>query len=726
LLIQLILLFVAIASEALDDDVFCNEMHLSENFTQATAPSDISKVERVVLKRANEMINGLTSVSIVFSGSDIRGKEIGSRKIKTLIERIEAGKVIKECILVTYEITDTNECTTDDPNWKHMCDSSASCVNTIGSYECACRNGTFGKLNSGSPGKSRWHFGRTSTTHGVCWGHLSTTDCCHRQDFDRCDVESCVKTCVSDFKCVQDPCHVAAMCPAHSSCIAVPESSHPDMWASSLLSRSKLRGGFKCICDEPYYEDDPEGGGCRLKEKVDLCANHSCPCDCHCVANEKEGGYTCSPDKGFKKVIAPASPDNTGPIDVFPRRLDSGICVSTSVPKIQLYGKEPTRLQQGQHYIEEGANIVEDDLQRARQRRITISYPDGPLGQCLSEIGTFNVKYELDDVEHFISASSIAAKYRSVVVSDVDECSYDGQCQEFKAACAPNALCQNLRGSYNCTCPTPGYIGDGRLDGTGCVDTLLPIIQCEGRGCEPKVFHAADFHAFLSEDGQFNETRTSDLSFARNKIWEYHDAGLRTQVDPFCETLNAGRPCFFAFDDVFQDDPIVPIRVDLSSQIKVGQLIPLESDNQTILRFHVEYFVSDAAGNSAKAYREIIVTAVPKSMLDQLTAGNVAHVLTQTMWYTFILSISLLLALLLWTLSGQLAKLILVGPFALAYAALPLLSPNLTMTLLGSRERFMAAADLWLVVSSLGSLNQHERLRIAMVEWRDLQNDLLD
>ncbi|XP_073129430.1 putative wall-associated receptor kinase-like 11 isoform X2 [Henckelia pumila] len=55
--------------------------------------------------------------------------------------------------------------------------------------------------------------------------------------------------------------------------------------------------------------------------------------------------------------------------------------------------------------------------------------------------------------------------YLSPGCQDINECEYN--------PCSDKAICTNLPGSYNCSCPY-SYVGDGRKDGIGCVYLNLP------------------------------------------------------------------------------------------------------------------------------------------------------------------------------------------------------------------------------------------------------------
>ena len=685
------------------------ELMLGRNFSQATAPGDFSRaVETVVLQRANEVIDEVSSVSLLFTSKSKHA--VGRHLVEARIVQKDGSILVFD---VVFWVFDTDECREpEDSKWRHKCDVSAECVNTEGSYECSCESGSFGKVGSGATTKDR---------DGLCWGHSDTTNCCHSENVDRCDVDKCVERCKANYKCTNDPC-LDAQCPENAMCVPLGDRGHYAMWAPEDDRRdSLLRGGYACVCDEPEFEDDGMGG-CAKKKKIDFCDNNSCPCNSKCKA--VKGGYVCEPERGFRKVKDPSSFERKDD-----RRLDAEyVFVSSAAPRFSLLGPNPYRLRQGDAYVEEGAQVADSSRDKLR---VTISFPTGKLkGPCALDIDTFKVKYDLEDPQ-FSSEDPLASKERTVVVEDVNECQYEGKCSNFLARCVENAVCTNLPGSYACDCP-PGYVGDGLSDGSGCLDAQAPILECQGKGCTTKIFHAADFHTFLSEDGQFNETSPQNLDFAKLKIQEIYEDGVASGKDPFCETL-MNSPCFVAYDDVYEDRPgganVLPRRVDLTSKVSLGPLTQVAVEaprNETTLLFTVAYVVKDAAGNEATAYRDIIVTAVPRSFLDMHTRGNVAYVLTQTTYYALLLILTFVLAVLLWTLSGSLAKALLGAPLAIAYGLMPLLPTPLALSLFGSRDRFLLAADLWLAISRFGTLSDTDRLRLAMVAWRDMQNALLD
>ncbi|KAJ8609470.1 hypothetical protein CTAYLR_005457 [Chrysophaeum taylorii] len=622
---MMVRLLVAIGAIVIlaDERVYeCKEMSLGKNFTQVPHRARFARRQ----------------VSILYSGSDVKGKEIGPRKVKALIERKVDGTKLEECYYVSYTVLDTNECTTNKTGWKHKCHSSAECVNTIGSYECSCP----------------------------------------------VDVRS--KFCPSDTTCV----------PAIGS--------RPEMWAPSDAFRQDLRGGFEC--------------------RSDVCAENDCPCNCRCVPHEN--GYSCEPEKGYVKYIGE---EDTMSLTKSPLRLDSGICVSEQPPRMKLRGDHVYKLRQGDDYKEHGALIDDPGIPKSLTRRIKVSYPDGQLGRCVSKIGTFIVNYRLDD---WVVDSNVTwdSQNRTVIVSDIDECSYTGTCEQFIPQCVASAECMNEVGSYTCKC-RGGYTGDGRKDGQGCQDTQPPVLKCFGAGCVPKVFRAADIRVlasdhYKSDELYYNDSNTSDFTFVKTKIQHIFEQSKLMQKDLFCETTRDGRPCFIAEDIVYHGNGSIE-SADLTPNITVLSLeVPTRQEleagafhvNNSALQFTVIYRVADEANNEAFASREVKVFALTNDVLVQLKSERVGFVMRKVFLFTALAVATIAVAVWIWYFSNNLMVFMQIAPYSVAY----LLLPPKTFGSLVDRRQFVAAVDAWLYVSRLGLLTEHERLTRALQEYSDMQN----
>lgn len=495
------------------------------------------------------------------------------------------------------------------------------------------------------------------------------------------------------------------------------------MWAPTDEVRAGLRGGFECLCN-PGYEPDGEGG-CKPRHIPDLCADHDCPCNCLCVPHKEEQGYLCEPEKGFRKIVEPGSERNASSL-----RLDVGICVSIEKPRMTLMGENPYRLRQGDDYVERGAEINDPSISKALTRRIKVSYPDGQLGHCVASLGDYIVSYQLDEGSRGEpEETTVDEKNRTVIISDVNECEYTGVCERFIPKCSIMANCQNLVGSYRCTCPT-GYVGDGRVDGIGCADARPPSLSCSGAGCHSKVFRAADIRGLVSDDGQYKYmSNTSDLSFVTYRIQHIFDESKAMGKDLFCETADpiaGGKPCFVAYDDAYGDNGTAH-RVDLTPNITV---VSIAMPNQTVftvgtfhantsaMRFTITYSVTDAAKNTATASREVIVTVQSNDMRAQLTGERIAFVVKRVLAAITVTVAIALAAVWIWTFRTSLLVFAQIAPYTLAYVALP----SHVFGKLTTRRQFVAAVDCWLCISRLGMLSEHERLTLALQQFSDVQN----
>lgn len=303
-----------------------------------------------------------------------------------------------------------------------------------------------------------------------------------------------------------------------------------------------------------------------------------------------------------------------------------------------------------------------------------------------------------------------------------------GPCEQFVPKCVPAAECVNTIGSYACAC-RGGYDGDGRLTGEGCVDTRPPIIQCQGAGCFPKEFRAADIRGLVSADMQYyNVSDTSDLTFVKTKIQEIFERGQLEGNDPFCETAVYHQPCFVAYDVVFSPIDGKEFQVALTPNITMTKLIvPTQADlesgafhvNNSALHFVVTYTVGDESGNVAFTQREVVVTALSNDILAQLTRERVGFVVKKAVVTGSIMIVVVAAVLWLCALRGSLVAFVQLAPITLAY----LILPSKVFGRLTDRKQFVAAVDAWLYISRLGMLNKHERLTRAFQEFSDVHND---
>jgi len=655
------------AAAAANEEEKCRVVPLGASFSQAEAPTEASPLDDLKL-----FPRDVSRVTYLLSQSDDEyhggGVAVGPRAVR--VERSSG-----ECLRFTYDVTDTNECETEDPAWRHSCDASAECANTEGSYECRCPETHWGGNRKKSP----------------CYGHVDTTECCR----SACDVEKCK----AEFRCVADACE-EAVCPRHSTCVPKPPPNSGDLMV--------LRGGYDCVCDEGFLMEE---GRCVER---DWCDAHECPCGCRCVARPPRG-YACEPEPGF--VLQGGTP----PAD--PRRLDSG---GTCVALLDLKGPNPLFLKQGDDYVEFG-------VVAAVAEALTIAFPDGPLGPCLADLGEFRVTYDVpgttlgkkklfledDDDDDDEPSTSRTKATRRVVVGDVDECSYEGACPSFVHDCI--ARCRNTIGSYECACPE-GYVGDGRRGGAGCVDAKPPIVRCRGAGCEPKVFRSADVRGLMSRDRTFVDVRSSDPDGARRRLRQIFEDGRGPGDDPFC--ADDSRPCFEAFDDVAvmvddDDDDRATFawtRVDLTSNVTALRLEEFDDGatrGMTQLRFDVVYAVADARGNVATATRELVVDIVTSGLVFQL-AGVVA-VFSKTATRLFLAACLLAVVV----LSFAFRRAAVAVPILLLYVTLP---TSWIAPLVG-RKLFLRVVDLYLRLTRLGLMDHHERLAVAFGEWARLADD---
>lgn len=116
---------------AASDTESCSVLEPALAYTQHGTPADIGSD----LARLLQEVTGVEAVSdlrIQWRGSPLQAL-VGSYELE--VQASVAGNL--KCYYIKVNVNDTNECDQNTPaDWRHRCDASTQCVNTIGSYYC--------------------------------------------------------------------------------------------------------------------------------------------------------------------------------------------------------------------------------------------------------------------------------------------------------------------------------------------------------------------------------------------------------------------------------------------------------------------------------------------------------------------------------------------------------------------------------------------------------------
>lgn len=352
--------------------------------------------------------------------------EVGRYPILSTVTIMQDGLMKERCYEIVIDIQDTDECTLSYGHaWAHKCDASTVCVNTVGSYYCACHEGEFVVPESGLPGS------KTEITSKFC-------------DNDACR---------SDFKCHSNSC-------AFSSC--------PD---NSFCEAGQGPNSYSCVCLQGFRDV----GGQLTPHCVahNRCAHHKCPkgCSCDSATNKTVDGYFCNPKPGHMTYVPGADEWEIRTIDPF--RLDDHLCINQDrPPQLMIEGSNPMYIKEGETYKEMGVKIVDDNTGDLK-RRFTTDYAEASV-LAESRCGVGMVRYSIETP--WIRGRPSVTAERKVEVIDLDECAAGLH------NCSRGARCVNVEcAGFVCSCPADGYAPDGR---GGCADRRPPVIECEVSGCE--------------------------------------------------------------------------------------------------------------------------------------------------------------------------------------------------------------------------------------------------
>jgi len=270
-------------------------------------------------------------------------------------------------------------------------------------------------------------------------------------------------------------------------------------------------------------------------------------------------------------------------------------------------------------------------------RGLYVRYPF-PHGSYLTELGIFSIKYDVS-APWLSPAVTTVSLTRTLVVTDVNECTYTGNVPAFVHNCDPLAFCVNTEGSYHCVCPE-GFAGEGRrVDGQGCRDVSPPVLRCRGAGCTGIRFTFFNYSGLVGNNMQqpqdhsthhallklpFDGSPGSGLGVEALRAFleenKYSACGIKKRfnsVNGTSRVIDEDGGCFYAFDraPAIRTQPSLlrsrpPPPIPLTSNVRMGnvELVgPLSMFQQgdevsdTMLvptgwRFKVLCRVKDAAG----------------------------------------------------------------------------------------------------------------------------------
>lgn len=675
-------------------------------FSQETAPSSNNALVKKVTEMINTRLEGVMSVEIGLRGDSIHSRVGKFQTVAKITRRKPNGEEVDECYRIPYEITDVDECSMPlGHEWRHNCHPTAQCVNTIGSYECACAKGKWGVSGSGqvnTPTGVTAMFARLAR-QGRCGGEHDTSKCCLGLICDG-DAKQCQKQCKASFRCTNDVC-AEANCPKNSTC--------------TPTSTNSGYGEYECKCNKGFVWDESEGA-CIIEVKVviDPCARNACPKNCKCNPSPPNA-YSCLPKADYVAYTDPSMlPVPTG--GLYERLDNTTACLSKHVPSIVLNGEQPLRAVQGDTYEEVGVTVL-DQNEEDNERTVKIKYSD-PFGPFFEHVGHYHVLYSVE-VPWLPTSTVVPPARRDVIVTDIDECTYTGPHDVLRHKCVKEATCLNTDGSYKCLC-SEGYTGDGLSNSTGCIDIQPPEIQCHGKGCSPLMLKAFNSGGIITQNG--------------GPAHEFHDSLNAEFIEAYIKSLGANlcKGCFTAADRTF--DGIVNLTANITqgplerhsltpSQNVTADVTDNVTDKSSTLApgsdsaasdfddfvWRVPFSVTDAAGNSQTAY--YIIKAEAADVMSALQNVSVHPTLyKQAQLFTVVFGLALM---------GLILMLAKRSTRAVVQAARYLINP---FSLLENKQDFDVGYDLVLRLKSFGRMSQRDRNRTSAARWAQLLEELED
>ncbi|XP_078367586.1 uncharacterized protein LOC144651502 isoform X2 [Oculina patagonica] len=198
--------------------------------------------------------------------------------------------------------SDIDECS----NGSHDCDVNANCTNTVGSYNCTCKEGYAGDGRSCSDIDECSNGSHNCDVNANCTNTVGSHECTCKEGFagdgrscsdinecsngsHNCDVNANCTNTVGSYNCTCNEGYAGD----GRSCSDIDECGKGSHECDVNANCTNTVGSYNCTCKEGYAGD---GRSCS---DIDECSNDSHDCDVNANCTNTVGSHECTCKEGF-------------------------------------------------------------------------------------------------------------------------------------------------------------------------------------------------------------------------------------------------------------------------------------------------------------------------------------------------------------------------------------------------------------------------------------------
>ncbi|XP_068699022.1 uncharacterized protein [Montipora foliosa] len=367
--------------------------------------------------------------------------------------------------------SDIDECSTGE----HNCTNVAVCKNTIGSYHCACQEGYVGDGRSCSD-IDECSTGKHNCSHvAVCNNTIGSYNCTCKEEYvgdgrNCSDIDECstgehnctnvavCKNTIGSYHCACQEGYVGD----GRSCSDIDECSTGKHNCSHVAVCNNTIGSYNCTCKEEYVGD---GRNCS---DIDECSTGKHNCSHVAVCNNTIGSYNCTCKEEYVG-------DGRNCSDIDECSTGKHNCSHVAVCNNTIGSYNCTCKEE---YVGDGRNCSEiDECSTGKHNCSHVAVCNNSIGSynCICKEGYVGDGRNCSDIDECSTGehncTNVAVCKNTIgsyhcacqegYVGDGRSCSDIDECSTGKHNCSHVAVCNNTIGSYNCTCKEE-YVGDGR------------------------------------------------------------------------------------------------------------------------------------------------------------------------------------------------------------------------------------------------------------------------